>query len=625
MSRLSRLVPNTRMGPEHSAIVLSDDSQPNPRPPAGTEVPAESGSSADMVVDVVNPEVPQVANAPTPPETTPRMPEETILRRFQELAGRDRSTTALPDLASYSEETNPSYTPRFPPLPSTSMMRPSTLRVNDSDTLYFNVYSRRSGPSSTEAATTLGQRVEARAAAGRSASHNAEETANRITELRTSIDSYISRLNRHGEELLAAASSLRQEPRQSSARRMPRISTTATAAAASSDPIVSGANRRLLTATQLQEEFDRVTSRAQEDLRDSEQRWRSLETRPLESRSRFSLIDWDALPNSAEEFGSYLSSLQESLRNQRSSESESAAEPPASREPLPWPMDLASDSDDDDELDWLLSAPERRRRRIQPPAGGLESERARSDMLGRARAALMTSRTSSQETSTGFDMSSIPLTASSAITDPTRTRRRRRGWGTSGSLSQRRTGETDLPITVARLDRDGNEIPTDEEEEYERNRAHMRARAQALSSGNGAEATSTESLTVPPPPPSHQRHSYMFNATTRNEMSAPQEPAAIRVRLSSRNREGAESLVSREQRTRFRARAPSQTTLRRRSDTLIVPVRVPSPSPSSTPVIFQASPLPWSTPELVPTVSRIKERRMSGRVRASMKPPVAGR
>jgi len=69
-------------------------------------------------------------------------------------------------------------------------------------------------------------------------------------------------------------------------------------------------------------------------------------------------------------------------------------------------------------------------------------------------------------------------------------RRRRRGW--------------------ARLDQDGNEIPTDEEEEYERNRTLMRARAAQLASGQSVRRLEPSAPPLPPPPPPpHRRLSFV--------------------------------------------------------------------------------------------------------------------
>lgn len=65
-----------------------------------------------------------------------------------------------------------------------------------------------------------------------------------------------------------------------------------------------------------------------------------------------------------------------------------------------------------------------------------------------------------------------------------------------------------LTYTVARLDHDGNEIPTDEEEEYERNRAQMRTRAMQISQPPG-RLRRNPSIALPPPPPQGRRLSFV--------------------------------------------------------------------------------------------------------------------
>ncbi|GBE78512.1 predicted protein [Sparassis crispa] len=135
---------------------------------------------------------------------------------------------------------------------------------------------------------------------------------------------------------------------------------------------------------------------------------------------------------------------------------------------------IMSDSDDDDLFSWFVPAAEREQRRRIPISHPLEetvnvapsnldgysirpTRRYLSEIIERGRA----------EASRAADNS----------------RPRRRGW--------------------ARLDRDGNEIPTDEEEEYERNRAQMRSRALALSSRQAVRRTelALAELPLPPPPP----------------------------------------------------------------------------------------------------------------------------
>ena len=178
---------------------------------------------------------------------------------------------------------------------------------------------------------------------------------------------------------------------------------------------------------------------------------------------------------------------------------------------------------------------------------------------------------------------------------------------------------TCLLFLIARLDRDGNEISTDEEEEYERNRAHMRARAQALAGGISAGMTNPETATLPPPPPSHQRYSYIFSPDTRSELSSDiptvYDPSTVRVRLGQRSRDGSNGRLRSWQRG---LRRTEHTDPPRRE-----PVQC-SVHSSSHVRSLQASPIPWSPVDLTPTL-RNKERRTAGKVRGSARSPLAGR
>ncbi|EMD41419.1 hypothetical protein CERSUDRAFT_110001 [Gelatoporia subvermispora B] len=85
-------------------------------------------------------------------------------------------------------------------------------------------------------------------------------------------------------------------------------------------------------------------------------------------------------------------------------------------------------------------------------------------------------------------------------------RRRRRGWGAYLTI----TVWDFLNKSAARIDHDGNEIPTDEEEEYERNRAQMRARAAALMQPQHLERRGPQL----PPAPGRRRPLYYSDSTS---------------------------------------------------------------------------------------------------------------
>ena len=183
-------------------------------------------------------------------------------------------------------------------------------------------------------------------------------------------------------------------------------------------------------------------------------------------------------------------------------------------------------------------------------------------------------------------------------------------------------------VHAARLDRDGNEVPTDEEEEYERNRAHMRARAQALVGGApsvlSSSANSDSTVLPPPPPPEHQRYSYIFTPTTRSDLPSEQpsgyDSSTVRGRLSPRNRESNSPSglrVRQWQRVQQRAESAEPTTTP-------VPVEASAGKNNYSYITpFQASPIPWSHIDLTPP-SRATNRRTS-KVRATLRGPLAGR
>ncbi|KZT67645.1 hypothetical protein DAEQUDRAFT_728885 [Daedalea quercina L-15889] len=168
----------------------------------------------------------------------------------------------------------------------------------------------------------------------------------------------------------------------------------------------------------------------------------------------------------------------------------------AMREPA-----IASDLEDDDPFSWLM--PSR-----TPPARDGESRRT-----GRSIWPTSNSGRASQTASSfpypdtvgvftgrprrdrGAQAGVVPASGRGDVSaNATSSRRRRRGW--------------------ARLDHDGDEIPTDEEEEYERTRAQMRTRALQLTASQPAERLRRGSSTVlppplPPPPPPGRRLSFV--------------------------------------------------------------------------------------------------------------------
>ncbi|KAH9921416.1 uncharacterized protein B0H18DRAFT_1020960 [Fomitopsis serialis] len=178
-----------------------------------------------------------------------------------------------------------------------------------------------------------------------------------------------------------------------------------------------------------------------------------------------------------------------------------------------------SSREDEDPFSWLM--PSR-----TPPAREPEPRRT-SRSIWPTRAAQSTSAYPFSENMTVFEGGRAPRDRGGqraaapvsgrvevAPTNLGSARRRRRGW--------------------ARLDQDGNEIPTDEEEEYERNRTQMRARALQLTSNQPPERlTRASSTTLPPPPPPAGRRLSFVPTTQSQGLFWPSSDADVRVRINT--------------------------------------------------------------------------------------------
>lgn len=170
---------------------------------------------------------------------------------------------------------------------------------------------------------------------------------------------------------------------------------------------------------------------------------------------------------------------------------------------------------------------------------------------------------------------------------------------------------------LARLDADGNEIPTDEEEEYERSLTHMRMRAQALTSRQPnrhptIQRGNAETLTLPPAPPPDS-----WGWTYSDPDYLALMPPLVEPNLAERNTSPI-----------FRVRRGSQESIS--SDASTVTINLDPPE-QDTPIIsvppFQPSPLPWNpldfsashhTQQKLPTAP-------SSKAQSSMSSPFAGR
>ncbi|PCH33245.1 hypothetical protein WOLCODRAFT_159938 [Wolfiporia cocos MD-104 SS10] len=184
------------------------------------------------------------------------------------------------------------------------------------------------------------------------------------------------------------------------------------------------------------------------------------------------------------------------------------------------PTSNTSDVEDDDPYSWFMASPMRRNETSDNRRSAVRQARERTSLMPsslnytdpliafeeRRRMARESHRYAGQTTTTS-------ATGNFST-------RSRRGW--------------------ARLDQDGDEIPTDEEEEYERNRAQMRARAIQLTSRSASlrlDFTQPEPVALEPPP-THQRLSFM--PTTQTPLW-PSTDSDVRVRISPLRGRGAGS------------------------------------------------------------------------------------
>ena len=158
---------------------------------------------------------------------------------------------------------------------------------------------------------------------------------------------------------------------------------------------------------------------------------------------------------------------------------------------------------------------------------------------------------------------------------------------------------------TARLDHDGNEIPTDEEEEYERNRAHMRIRAQALSGPRtGIDFSFPEARTLPPAPTPGILNSYLTQTPLQFE-SPTEAPLNFDRRLRS-----------------YASNASIASTILANPET--------SPErevllPETAYPVFRPSPLPWPVSTPPTTASKRKLAEMREQSSTHCQSPLAGR
>lgn len=248
---------------------------------------------------------------------------------------------------------------------------------------------------------------------------------------------------------------------------------------------------------------------------------------------------------------------------------------------MPILADLDSDQDDDP-YSWLMDDT----REPQAPIGGLDRRRS-ANHTGSEEAHY------NQFLRSMYDTTALPVPVNEAPSSSNTNTRRRRGW--------------------ARLDQDGNEIPTDEEEEFERVRTLVRAGRQPVSAQNFTGSSYDldpyeDGESTPPSPYLPFGLSGQSDPLLRN-VDDYRQPAPASLESARQTRPPTVSLSQAlRPRHRYRHRAAS-------------PLHDYS---AATP--FRANPLPWAPVDLnPPSRTRAKERRGSTRDRISGRSPIAGR
>ena len=547
--------PDTSMGPNHNAIVLSD-TEPERRRATFSEILATIEDLLHTQLDPHRPDSPlaflregrAALDLPAPRTAT---------------AGDDtqqaRRTSLMSNTAPF----------RFGPRPdsSTTSPRPSQRRA------IFESHLRDAH--STDASTTLGRRVAARAAAGTSGSsrvargpfsslmedlrrespevmdrfhtlenqYTREQDRHRITQHNANINNMVQEARAMGIPIDEGASGSRAaessgwsgfpsplsssrsspvpEPLSAVARPPHPVATVHEASASALDPGTWRNNRsdndaRLPFAeqmAQLNAEMERQRERQNQLLarisarhsvsafaRDNAGGLRPSETVPSSDLTADRQVLGRRLVEAYENYRSDHSDFDALLRVT------------AMRESTSTTGDLG-DIEDDDPFSWLMPSrtppaePRRPNRsvwltsrdRLPQDWGAYSSTQFGAVAAGRLRRD-RAGQTGTAATSSPGRNEGAPLTIGGA-------RRRRRGWGTCMSSD---TSYATNPLP-ARLDHDGNEIPTDEEEEYERNRAQMRTRALQITQPPGRlrRYPSNGIPPIPPPPPPGRRLSFV--------------------------------------------------------------------------------------------------------------------
>ncbi|KAI0090026.1 hypothetical protein BDY19DRAFT_941997 [Irpex rosettiformis] len=512
---------SSSMGPDHSAIVLSG----NPAAPEPTPVTGGSATPADPVL---------------PSRDT------SLFQPFGDQGRLEELDNSMPRPRVLLHRTTSSASNPSGPRPPVHWSLHSVARP---------VRSTNASTSSTDASTSLGRRVEARASAARMASN--DHLRSDVREFMDAADTSLALLAHQQRQLLVSSRDFRQDS---------TIASTETAGSS------SAANGLFMAST-----VDPPTS-GRWFARDRAALWRQnmRERRPRDPDGNAGvLISFRAtqgdqptvIVRSRRGNATEMPELEDETddpANRRSYRIRRRLNPEGSMESLgSRTSDAAEDYDED--------FPRRTRHRL----AALSPARIWPDTPTRE------SEESMDNEQDGFR--SYYLWSSLAdrrLPPPAPALRRRRGW--------------------ARLDADGNEIPTDEEEEYERSRTHMRVRAQALTSRRpnrfaDARRASLETTTLPPaPPPLSDDWGYTY----------PSLPQTLPLMAPT---------IERSTSPVFRARLGSQESLSSDASTITVNHDFPE---QEAPVIsspsFQPSPLPWGPLEFTSPASQSSHMQQKG-------------
>lgn len=192
---------------------------------------------------------------------------------------------------------------------------------------------------------------------------------------------------------------------------------------------------------------------------------------------------------------------------------------------------------------------------------------------------------------------------------------RRRGWGASDSFAVAHTG-ADTSF-IARLDADGNEIPSDEEEELERNRAEYRVMALYRAQAE-ADGLDPSGFSLPPRP----RPVNLVPVTA--SIPSPSDDIDFadpfpRVRLSSRDPRSHPGSV-------WDSIATVDGNPSHRSQSALSPHDMEPMYNSGYPSPFYADPLPMPLSEMVPPARKMRQgERLAAPVKVPLHASLAGR